>query len=493
MVKHLFDCIVVYCNKAKSVSLQAENRKLQESLQSNEKLTGQVKEKEIVCGFSKLTKNQKLEYISGQFENPSEFVRELKSFFHEDDEKQKIFDEFSENTISNFYFPYGIAPNFVIDGRVYHIPLVIEESSVVAAAAKSAKFWSDKGGFHTEIISTTKIGQVHFIWHGNVNKLRSLMADLKERMIDRTKSITANMEARGGGILDIELIDKTDEIPDYYQIKASFETIDSMGANFINSCLEEFAAELKEFFQDSPYFSGEERNCEIIMSILSNYTPDCLVRSTVECDIQDLDGIDEDLTGEQFAWKFEKAVQIAQVDTFRATTHNKGIFNGIDAVALATGNDFRAIEACGHTYAARDGRYRSLTEVEVKDGKFRYSLTIPLALGTVGGLTSLHPLARISLEMLGNPGATDLMRIAASVGLANNFGALKSLVTKGIQKGHMKMHLLNILNKFGATLEEKVKAKVHFETAKVSFNAVEKYLESLRTPNEIPKVVYINK
>jgi hydroxymethylglutaryl-CoA reductase len=452
-----------------------------------------VKDKEIVCGFSKLSKDQKLEYIAGHFEDPSKFVKELKGFFHDDEVKQKIFDEFSENTVSNFYFPYGIAPNFVIDGTVHHVPMVIEESSVVAAAAKSAKFWSDKGGFRTEILSTTKIGQVHFIWHGSIDKLRSLMPDLKDRMKDRTASITANMEARGGGILDIELVDMTHEIPDYYQIKASFETVDSMGANFINSCLEEFAAELKEFFGESPYFKNEERNVEVIMSILSNYTPDCLVRSTVECDIEDLDGIDEELTGEQFAWKFQKAVEIAQVDTFRATTHNKGIFNGIDAVALATGNDFRAIEACGHAFAARDGRYRSLTEVEVKDGKFRYSLTIPLALGTVGGLTTLHPLAKISLEMLDNPGAHDLMRIAASVGLANNFGALKSLVTKGIQKGHMKMHLLNILNKFGATIEEKVKAKVHFETRKVSFSAVEKYLDGLRTPTEIPKVVYINK
>lgn len=452
-----------------------------------------MKEKVIICGFSKLAKDQKLKHISEQFENAGDFVRELKSFYHDDDSKQKIFDEFSENTISNFYFPYGIAPNFVIDDKIYHIPLVIEESSVVAAASKSAKFWSDKGGFKTEIISTTKIGQVHFIWSGNIQKLQSLMPDLKERFLDRTRSITANMESRGGGILDIELIDKTNDIPDYYQIKASFETVDSMGANFINSCLEEFAAELKEFFSESPYFNEEERNCEVIMSILSNYTPDCLVKASVECDIDLLDGIDEELTGEQFAWKFEKAVRIAQVDTYRATTHNKGIFNGIDAVVLATGNDFRAIEACGHTYAARDGQYKSLTEVEIENGKFRYSLTIPLALGTVGGLTTLHPLAKISLEMLGNPGAYDLMRIAATVGLANNFGAIKSLVTKGIQKGHMKMHLLNILNKFGATLEEKVKAKVHFETQKVSFSAVENFLKHLREPDEIARVVYINK
>lgn len=452
-----------------------------------------MKEKEIICGFSKLTKDQKLDYISNHFENPAEFISELKSFYHDDPNKQKIFDEFSENTVSNFYFPFGISPNFVIDGNIYHVPMVIEESSVVAAASKSAKFWSDKGGFHTEIISTTKIGQVHFIWHGNVEKLRSLMPDLKERMLDRTTSITANMKQRGGGILDIELVDMTNQIDGYYQLKATFETIDSMGANFINSCLEEFAAELREFFAESPYFNDEERQCEVIMSILSNYTPDCVVKTWVECDIDQLEGIDEDLSGEQFAWKFEKAVQIATVDVHRATTHNKGIFNGIDAVALATGNDFRAIEACGHTYASRDGQYRSLTEVTIENGKFRYSLTIPLALGTVGGLTTLHPLAKKSLELLGNPGARELMRIAASVGLANNFGAIKSLVTKGIQKGHMKMHLLNILNQMGANEQEKEKAKIHFEEEKVSFNAVATFLDKLRNPVKIDKAVYAGK
>ena len=144
-----------------------------------------MKEKQIVCGFSKLTKDQKLSFISGHFENPEESVKELKSFLISDDARQKLFDDFSENTISNFYFPYGIAPNFVIDGKVYHVPMVIEESSVVAAAAKSAKFWSDKGGFRTEIVSTTKIGQVHFIWKGNVEKLKTLIPDLKDRLLSR--------------------------------------------------------------------------------------------------------------------------------------------------------------------------------------------------------------------------------------------------------------------------------------------------------------------
>ncbi|MFU8843647.1 MAG: hydroxymethylglutaryl-CoA reductase, degradative [Bacteroidales bacterium] len=452
-----------------------------------------MKEKGIVCGFSKLSKNQKLEVISQHFENPEAFISDAKGFFHTDIRTQVIFDEFSENTISNFYFPYGIAPNFLIDGKVYHVPMVIEESSVVAAASKSAKFWSSKGGFHTEIISTTKIGQVHFIWHGNFEKLKTLMPDLKDRLIERTKPLTANMVNRGGGIIVIELVDMTHEIKDYYQLKATFETVDSMGANFINTCLEDFAVELKDFFRESPYFTEEEKNCEVIMSILSNYSPDCLVKAWIECDVDDFDEIDEDLTGEEFAWKFEKAVQIATVDTFRAATHNKGIFNGIDAVALATGNDFRAIEAAGHTYAARSGKYKSLTEISLENGKFRYTLTVPLSLGTVGGLTTLHPMAKRSLELLGNPGAHELMRIVAAAGLANNFGAIKSLITKGIQKGHMKMHLLNILNQLGASDEEKNKAKTHFEEQKVSFNAVDTFLKDLRIPERMKGRVYAGK
>ncbi len=440
-----------------------------------------MKQKEIITSFSKLSKEEKLQIISNYFADSGEFLTELKGYHHSDPKKQKLFDEFSENTLTNYFIPYGIAPNFVIDGKVYHIPMVIEESSVVAAASNSAKFWTEKGGFHTEIISTEKIGQVHFIWHGKKEKLMTLMPDLKENLLFRTKHITSNMDQRGGGIIDIELVDMSDKMDDYYQLKASFNTVDSMGANFINSCLEEFATGLKEFLKTSPYFTEDEKRVEIIMSILSNYTPNCLIKVWVECELDELDNIDDELTGEEFAWKFEKAVRIAQIDVHRATTHNKGIFNGIDAVALATGNDFRAIEAGGHTFASKDGRYRSLTDIEIKNNRFKYTLTVPLALGTVGGLTSLHPLVKKSLELLDNPDAEDLMRFAAATGLANNFGALKSLVTKGIQKGHMKMHLLNILNKFGADTSEKQKAKKWFEDKKVTVKAVYEFLEKLRS------------
>ncbi len=434
----------------------------------------------IIKGFSKLLKEDKLKIVADLMDNQLETIELLKSFWYADTEKQKIFDEFSENTITNFYIPYGVAPNVMVNGKTYLVPMVIEESSVVAAASSAARFWSEHGGFHAEVTDTVKEGQVHFQWEGPTAKLLSVFGELKVLFRKNAKHITANMEKRGGGIIDFEWSDKTSELDNYYQIKVTFETIDSMGANFINSCLEEFAKTLREFFATNPVFEGKEKEVLVIMSILSNYTPQCLVKTWVEGDFKDLENIDSSLTGEQFARKFETAVRIAEIDVYRATTHNKGIFNGIDSVAIATGNDFRAIEAAGHTYASRSGRYQSLSHVEIKGSHFKYWLEMPLSMGTVGGLTSLHPLAKSSLEMLGKPSAKELMMITAAVGLANNFAALRSLVTKGIQVGHMKMHLMNILNYYKASLEEKEKAQAYFADRKVSFADVGEFIHNLR-------------
>ncbi len=442
-----------------------------------------MQKQQIRKGFSKLNKEQKIHLTTSYFENPAKAAAELKSFWHNDPDIQKKLDEFAENTISNFFFPYGIAPNFVINGNMYLVPMVIEESSVIAAASNAAKFWSERGGFHAEVLSMTKIGQVHFIWEGEAGKLRSAMPEIREKLIMETDHITKNMRKRGGGILNIELIDMSDEIDNYFQLKASFETIDSMGANFINSCLEEFGLQLKRFLKEDKRFKGKEEDCEIVMAILSNYTPECLVKTWIECDIDEFDEMDRNMDAQQFARKFELAVRIAQADEYRATTHNKGVMNGIDAVVLATGNDFRAIEACAHTFAARDGKYTSLTDISIENGKFRYELTVPLAMGTVGGLTSLHPLAKFSLELLNNPGAEQLMMIAAAAGLANNFSAVKSLTTKGIQVGHMKMHLYNILNHIGVTRTEKEKAVDYFKDKKVSFSNVKEMVARLRKGN----------
>lgn len=440
-----------------------------------------------VQGFSKLSKQAKLEWLADSFFDGSEaFIEQLQSYWHDDKKVQKLFDEFSENTITNFVMPFGIAPNFKINDKLFAVPMVIEESSVVAAASKSAKFWMNRGGYKAEIVETEKIGQVHFQWEGDYEKLQRFFEELKPKLIRGTHSITRNMEKRGGGILDIELVDMRHEMEHYYQLKGTFETCDSMGANFINSVLEKFAAILKEEVLNYPEFTDAERDVYVIMSILSNYTPNCLVRVWNECSIEEL-GTVEGMPAEEFADKFARAIKVAQVDVHRATTHNKGVFNGIDAVILATGNDFRAVEACGHTYAARSGKYQSLTSVDISNGRFKFMIEIPLAVGTVGGLTGLHPLAKRSLEMLGNPSAQELMMIAAAAGLANNFGAIKSLTTTGIQKGHMKMHLLNILNSLDATQEESAKAHQHFEDKVISYPEVRNYLISIRTSENKPE------
>ncbi len=434
----------------------------------------------IKKGFSKLLKEEKLKLIANYFENPGEVISLLKSYWHSDSKQQQLFDEFSENTITNFFIPYGISPNVTINGKDYIVPMVIEESSVVAAASAAAKFWGERGGFHAEVIDVRKVGQVHFGWSGDKEKLFAMFPEIEKRLLADTDAMTEKMRKRGGGILGMKLIDYSAQIPDYYQIRVEFGTGDAMGANFINSALEQFGHSLQDFFAEQQDLPEDLRKVEIIMTILSNNTPDCRVKVWVECPVEQLDGIDEHLSGADYAKKFKKAVDIAHIDTDRATTHNKGIYNGIDAVVIATGNDFRAVEAAGHTFASRNGHYESLSTATIENGNFHFELEVPMALGTIGGLTSLHPLAKKTLELLGNPTAKELMMIAATMGLANNFSAVRSLTTKGIQAGHMKMHLNNILNQLNAMEEEKKQAREYFKDKTVSYAGVEQFLETLR-------------
>ena len=433
-----------------------------------------------VAGFSKLSKEEKINWIANEyFTNPTEAIRTIKQYWNNDDKLQQLHDEFIENTITNFYLPMGIAPNFLINGKYYSVPMVIEESSVVAAAAKSAKFWSTRGGFKATVLNTEKIGQVHFLFKGDSAKLQSFFNSVKATLIDSTESITKNMQKRGGGILGLELRNKTSELEHYYQLHATFETKDSMGANFINSCLEQLAKSLKEEAQNHPDFNEAEKNITIVMSILSNFVPNCIVRAEVSCKVEDL--AEKKIENPQeFAEKFVQAVRIAEIEPFRAVTHNKGIMNGVDAVVLATGNDFRAVEAGVHAYASRNGQYSSLSLAKIENGVFTFWMEIPLALGTVGGLTSLHPLVKMALEILGKPSAQELMQVVAVTGLAQNFAALRSLTTTGIQEGHMKMHLNNILNQFEATTDERKAIAKHFENNTVTHSAVVELIQNLR-------------
>ncbi|MBU2901086.1 hydroxymethylglutaryl-CoA reductase, degradative [Maribacter dokdonensis] len=435
---------------------------------------------EPISGFSKLSKEEKIDWITTNYtQNAAQSRKILQTYWNLDQSVQQLHDEFIENTITNLYVPQGIAPNFLINDTLYAIPMAIEESSVIAAASKAAKFWLKKGGFKTTILGTEKVGQVHFIYKGDTNRLNSFFTYLKPILLAESASLTSSMEKRGGGITDIVLKDKTKQLENYYQLHATFETKDAMGANFINSCLEQFAATLKKEAGNYDDFSTQEKDIEVVMSILSNYVPNCSVRAEVSCPVEDLK-LTEELTPLHTAEKIVQAIKIAHIEPYRAVTHNKGIMNGIDAVVLATGNDFRAVEAGVHAYACRNGQYSSLTHASIEDGIFTFWIELPLTLGTVGGLTNLHPLVKLNLEILQRPSAKELMQIIAVAGLAQNFAAVSSLVTTGIQKGHMKMHLLNILNQLGANENEKAKLVTYFKTHPVTHHGVEIQLNEIR-------------
>ena len=432
--------------------------------------------KKKVDGFSRFTKTEKIKWVTETFFNNSQAgAKILGQYQNKNSGIQARHDEFIENTLTNFYLPLGIAPNFVINGKDYTLPMAIEESSVVAAACKAAKFWGTRGGFSAQVISTEKVGQVHFLFPGSSKKLKAFFNKHKASLLEATAPLTLKMRERGGGITQIELRDKTSDLPHYYQLHVQFQTADAMGANFINSCLEHLAIHWKALARQESEFTATEKEIEIVMSILSNYVPQCLVEAKVRCAISDL-GEQDGMPAAEFARKFERALAIANVEPHRAVTHNKGIMNGIDALVIATGNDFRAVEAGVHAYAARSGQYRSLSHASIHDGQFEFTLTLPLALGTVGGLTKLHPMVGWSLELLGHPNAETLMEITAVAGLAQNFAALRALVTSGIQKGHMKMHLLNILNQYNASETQKTKAVAHFKQNTVSSSAVQAFL-----------------
>lgn len=439
---------------------------------------------ELVSGFSKLSKQRKIEWLAKQLEltSQNEIIDLLKSFHLSDEKSQHVFDEFSENTISNYILPFGIAPNFVINGKTYSIPMVVEESSVVAAASHAAKFWATRGGFHAEVIGQEKVGQVHFIYVGPKDLLETFFQLYKDNLLEELRPYATTMTKRGGGVKGLELLDASnDKIKNYFQLVLMVETCDAMGANFINTLLEVLAEKFKIFFKQFLKKLGRTQDVqhfEVIMSILSNYTPNSLVRVWVSCKADELGSIDG-LTTIEFIRKFITATDIASNDIGRAVTHNKGIMNGVDAVILATGNDFRAVEACAHAYACRSGVYQSLSTASFnEDGIFTFEMKLPLSVGTVGGLTNLHPLSQFALKLLDHPSAVNLMQIIAAVGLAQNFSALRSLITTGIQKGHMKMHLLNILHQLNATDLQIEAAKSYFTDKIISHSQVKQFLVS---------------
>ncbi len=430
----------------------------------------------LFSGFSKLNREQRINYIVKNSLLTNSEAQGFDDYGAPDENQQRVYSEMIENYIGNFPIPMGVVTNMVINDETFIVPFVTEECSVIAAASKAAKFWAERGGFKATVPGMTKKGQVHFMWNGKQQLIKELFPVIREKLFASTHVLTEKMRQRGGGITAIQLIDKTEELPDYYQVDVSFETADAMGANFINTCLEKISSELQNINE----LNTSEYNVEIIMAILSNYTPDCIVRCWLECPVEKLEGWNKELSYNAFATKFKQSVDIANLDISRAVTHNKGIFNGIDAVLLATGNDWRATSASVHAYASRTGKYRGLTTLRLTDKTFTYELELPLAIGTVGGITGIHPFVKNSLAVLKYPDARKLMMIAAASGLASNFAAIASLITTGIQAGHMKMHLSNILNQLSANPLESEKSRSHFSKKAVSYATVEAFIQKIR-------------
>ncbi len=432
-----------------------------------------MRNQQPIKGFSRFRRDEKIKWLS-EYMDDDELISFLDQFLMSNPALQEKFESFSENTLSNHHLPWGLVPNVLIDDQLYHVPVVTEESSVVAAASKAASFWAYRGGFKTIYITTIKKGQLHFMYYGKGEMLREKWPQISQRMLEEIQPVTRNMDQRGGGVKRLSLRQIPEFSPNYYQVDMEAETMDSMGANFINSVLEHMGRALPDVLKE--YLPAEEM--DVIMAILSNHTPESFIEIEVEAPVNQLHW-HTDMRPSVFARRMKWAADIAWYDTSRAVTHNKGIFNGVDAVVLATGNDFRAVEAAGHAHACKDGKYRALSRVNVQDDLFSMQLGMPMALGTVGGLTRLHPLAEKTIQILGEPDAKTLMKMAAAVGLANNFAAIASLVTTGIQKGHMKMHLQNILNALDVQPNLRGKIIEHFEDKTVSMSAVRQFVETL--------------
>lgn len=333
-----------------------------------------------------------------------------------------------ENYVTNFEVPMGVAPSFLIDNKFYNVPMVTEESSVIAAASKAAKIIKDNNGFITTIHNTLKQGEIAYYKPSNPSNLKEYIINNKELLFNLANKAYPSIVNRGGGIRDIAIRDTKH----FIIIDVYMDTQEAMGANMLNTVLETLAQHISLNTNETHLFA-----------ILTNLTTQCLVTSTCTIDSLPISTLKNIAT----------ASLLAQEDIYRATTHNKGIMNGIEAVTLASGNDTRAVSAAAHAYASITGSYQPLATWKLEDNKLIGSITLPLALGSVGGAIALHPKAQLTQQILNLESAQELMSIIASVGLAQNFAALLALTTDGIQKGHMSLHASNLALSVGTPPE----------------------------------------
>ena len=418
-------------------------------------------------GFSKKSYQERLELLKAQALLSPEKQESL-----EQDEQigVTVADQLSENMVGTFSLPYSLVPEVLVNGQDYTVPYVTEEPSVVAAASYASKIIKRAGGFTAQVHERQMIGQVALYQVADPEQAQEKIASKKAELLELANQAYPSIVKRGGGARDLH-VEQIKGETDFLVVYLHVDTQEAMGANMLNTMLEALKPVLEELSQG-----------QSLMGILSNYATDSLVTASCRIAFRYLSRQKDQ--GREIAEKMALASQFAQVDPYRAATHNKGIFNGIDAILIATGNDWRAIEAGAHAFASRDGHYQGLSSwrLDLETEELVGEMTLPMPVATKGGSIGLNPRVALSHELLGNPSAKELAQLIVSIGLAQNFAALKALVSTGIQQGHMKLQAKSLALLAGAS-ESEVAPLVERLIAEKTFNleTAQRYLENLRS------------
>ena len=418
-------------------------------------------------GFSKKSYQERLELLKAQ----ALLSPEKQTSLEQDEQiSVTVADQLSENVVGTFSLPYSLVPEVLVNGQEYTVPYVTEEPSVVAAASYASKIIKRAGGFTAQVHERRMIGQVALYQVVEPEQAQEKIVSKKAELLELANQAYPSIVKRGGGARDLH-VEQIKGETDFLVVYLHVDTQEAMGANMLNTMLEALKPVLEELSQG-----------QSLMGILSNYATDSLVMASCRIAFRYLSRQKDQ--GREIAEKIALANQFAQTDPYRAATHNKGIFNGVDAILIATGNDWRAIEAGAHAFASRDGRYQGLSQwtLDLEREELVGEMTLPMPVATKGGSIGLNPRVALSHELLGNPSAKELAQIIVSIGLAQNFAALKALVSTGIQQGHMKLQAKSLALLAGAS-ESEVAPLVERLIADKTFNleTAQRYLENLRS------------
>ncbi len=378
--------------------------------------------------------------------------------------EEEILEYMIENVVGRVSLPLGIATNFIVNGKEHLIPMAIEETSIVAAASHAAKIARKKGGFISEYTGSYTIGQMQILGIKDFEEAKKVIKENQYYLLDLANSTNKVLTDLDGGAKDIEIRQVRGQLGDYMLLHLIVDTKDAMGANAVNTMVEEIKPKIEE------YTGGKA-----LLNIISNYGLKRMVKVQAIFD-------KKELGGEEIVNKILLANDLAKNDPYRATTHNKGIMNGVTAVLLATGNDTRAVEAGAHAYASITGKYQALTKYEKnEDGDLVGSLEMPLSVGTIGGAINMNPIYKLSLKLLQVTNVIEFSNIVGAVGLAQNLAALRALVDEGIQKGHMSLHARNMAINAGAQGEEIEKvAKQLTQENRITFDYAKELLQKMK-------------